>query len=354
MKHNKPSKNGKIKLLILCMLILLGLFGFYLQPSISNNDTLPNKPHSPDTVALELAVDPESHFITYEDEVLPIMEQYCYECHMDGSEEGSLDLDKYTSFASMTQDRDSWHKIKQHLELKLMPPVDEEQPEEAETAFISNWIDNTVLYADPDNPDPGKVVLRRLNRNEYKNTIRDLLGVTIDIESLLPLDDTGYGFDTIADVHTTSPAHIEKYLNAAEIALNKATHIGEMPWNTIPYSLSDLTYHPQEITEGNFYINGTATIPTTNLVTGTYLLEVSASSTPAGNEEALLQIKKNQHLVKEIEVPHDNKIAVVTVKVNIDKDSKLVIEYPNDFYDWEHPNRSKRDRNLQLLSLIHI
>jgi len=228
-RHQQSQKKGK-QIRLICLFILLGLLGWYVGGLVKN--PTPNSESEQPAKATEPAFDPETHFVTFEKDVKPIMEQYCYDCHMDGEDKGSLDLDKFTSFASMIQDRESWGKIKEHLELKLMPPVDEDQPATAETALIADWIDNTIFYTDPENPDPGKVALRRLNRNEYQNTLYDLLGVKVDVETLLPLDDTGYGFDTISDVHTVSPAHIEKYLSAAETALNQATVIGPMDGKT--------------------------------------------------------------------------------------------------------------------------
>jgi len=292
-----------------------------------------------------------AHFNTYKKQILPIMEQYCYDCHMDGSDEGSLDLDKYTSFISMTEDRESWHKIKEHLELKLMPPVDEVQPTEFETKKMVDWIDNTIFYVDPNKPDPGKVVLRRLNRNEYQNTIQDLLGVKIDVENLLPLDDTGYGFDTISDVHTISPAHVEKYLTAAETALNQATHIGIMPWETTNFRLEKLNYYPKTINDGFFFVNGTTTLPTKQLKNGIYELEVTASSDPAGDEEAILQIKLGNKVIAKQEVPHNQYRTITTVKLSLNKESPVSLSFINDLWDPEHPRRGKRDRNLKLHSV---
>ena len=75
---------------------------------------------------------------------------------------------------------------------------------------------------DPQKTEPGRVVLRRLNRVEYKNTIRDLFGVNIETGTLFPADDTGHGFDTIGEVLTVSPLLMEKYMVAADMVLEKA------------------------------------------------------------------------------------------------------------------------------------
>ncbi len=343
-RYQKSQKRGK-QLLLIALFILLGLLGWYVGglAKSTSSDT-----QTPPQEASEPAFDPESHYISYKEKVQPIMEQYCYECHMDGEDKGSLDLDKYTTFASMTQDRESWAKIKEHMELKLMPPVDETQPEAGETALISDWIDSTIFYVDPENPDPGKVVLRRLNRNEYQNTIYDLLGVKVDVESLLPLDDTGYGFDTIGDVHTVSPAHIEKYLSAAEVALDRATIIGKMPRAVKRYPIDKLRYEPSKIKSGHFFINGTAKIPTHQLTPGIYRLEFLASSTPAGDEEAKMQVRNRGEVLSEVEIPHGNVHTLTKLKVEISPDTKLTLAYTNDLYDPLSPDKSRRDRNLRL------
>lgn len=346
MRRHAQSKQKEALLLLAFILTLLGFLGYYFagilkKPPLTSSPTFP-------TVS---TFDPETHFTTYQDEVMPIMEQYCYDCHMDGSDKGSLDLDKYNTFASMTQDRESWHKIKEHLQLKLMPPVDEIQPKNAETKIITNWIDKTIFYTDPKNPDPGKVVLRRLNRNEYQNTIKELLGVTIDVDTLLPLDDTGYGFDTISDVHTVSPAHIEKYLTAAETALNKATIIGDTPWDEHHYPINKLNYTPNIIKNGHFFIRGTAAIPTHSLSEGIYQLEFTASSTPAGDEEARLEIRDHRNLLAKVDIPHTKNQTITKLNVTIKNDSSLHIEYSNDFFDPNHPDKSRRDRNIQLHEL---
>lgn len=349
-RHTQSNQKGTL-LILATLLLLLGLLGWFLGGLFiipTNSGYPPLSQISSSTVS---DLDTETHFTTYKNEVMPIMEQYCYDCHMDGSDKGSLDLDQYTTFASMTQDRESWHKIKEHLQLQLMPPVDEAQPKPAETKLITNWIDNTIFFTDPENPDPGKVVLRRLNRSEYQNTIKDLLGVTIDVETLLPLDDTGYGFDTISDVHTVSPAHIEKYLIAAETALNKATLIGDTPWAEHHYPINKLNYTPNRIENGHFFIGGIADIPTASLTEGTYQLEINASSTPAGNEEARLEIRDHHQLLAKVEIPHKNLSTITTLNVVIKKNSSLQIEYTNDFFDPTHPDKSRRDRNIQLHAL---
>ena len=83
-------------------------------------------------------------------------------------------------------------------------------------ALLADWIKRDVFGVDPHNPDPGRVTIRRLNRVEYRNTVRDLTGFDFKAEEEFPPDDTGYGFDTIGDVLSVSPLLLEKYMQAAE------------------------------------------------------------------------------------------------------------------------------------------
>ena len=96
-----------------------------------------------------------------------------------------------------------------------MPPADKPQPSDEERRLLEDWIKYGAFGIDPKDPDPGRVTVRRLNRVEYRNTIRDLIGVDYDTTSEFPPDDTGHGFDNIGDVLTLSPLLLEKYLAAA-------------------------------------------------------------------------------------------------------------------------------------------
>jgi hypothetical protein len=98
-----------------------------------------------------------------------------------------------------------------------MPPKEQPRPSEADVKRVIDWIDREILKVDCSGPrDPGRVTIRRLNRHEYNNTIRDLVGVEFKPADDFPVDDSGYGFDNIGDVLSVSPLLLEKYLNAAE------------------------------------------------------------------------------------------------------------------------------------------
>ncbi len=149
-------------------------------------------------------------------EIEPVLAQVCYDCHADGVDKGDFVLDDYEELTAHLKDITLWHKVWENLRAETMPPAEKTQPSVEERAKVLRWIEKDVFELDADNPDPGRVTLRRLNRVEYAYTVRDLLGVEFDAEESLPPDDTGYGFDTIGDVLTLSPMLMEKYVNAAQ------------------------------------------------------------------------------------------------------------------------------------------
>jgi hypothetical protein len=147
--------------------------------------------------------------------IQPILETYCFDCHADGANKGNVAFDAFKSDQAILGDRDLWQRALKMLQAGLMPPPKKPRPTSEQKQQIALWIKRDVFGLDPQNPDPGRVTLRRLNRVEYHNTIRDLLGVDFDTQTEFPPDDTGYGFDNIADVLTLPPMLLEKYIAAA-------------------------------------------------------------------------------------------------------------------------------------------
>lgn len=149
--------------------------------------------------------------VSYESDVLPLLTQYCYGCHGDGKHKGDVALDK----AALT-DQNLWDRVLQMVERHDMPPKNKPQPTPEQRALIAKWIESAVFGVDCERPNPGRVTIRRLNRAEYNNTIRDLLGVDFKPADDFPVDDSGHGFDNIGDVLSMPPLLVEKYLAAAD------------------------------------------------------------------------------------------------------------------------------------------
>ena len=138
---------------------------------------------------------------------------------------GGLTLDGYQSEAHARKDRKDWEAVQHVLAAGEMPPQEASRSRpRTRSEFVIDWIENALTKVDCDRPpkDPGRVTIRRLNRAEYNNTIRDLCGVDFKPADDFPADDVGYGFDNIGDVLSFPPLLLEKYLAAAEKILDAA------------------------------------------------------------------------------------------------------------------------------------
>ena len=156
--------------------------------------------------------------------VLPFLAENCYTCHNQKLSSGKLDLTQYKTRASIAADPDRWEMVLKRLKAGEMPPQPMPRPNEAELHAATRWIEGELDRDSLARPDPGRVTARRLNRAEYNNTVKDLLGVDFRPADDFPQDDTGYGFDTIGDVLSLSVVQMEKYLSAAESVARTAVY----------------------------------------------------------------------------------------------------------------------------------
>ena len=158
----------------------------------------------------------------FQDEIQPILIDYCYRCHADGMKKGEVAFDQGGSDEALVKRRELWWAVLKNVRAGIMPPAGKPRPTDKEIAVLADWIKHDVFGIDPKDPDPGRVTIRRLNRVEYRNTIRDLMGIDFKAEEEFPPDDTGYGFDNIGDVLSVSPLLLEKYFQAAESIVKAA------------------------------------------------------------------------------------------------------------------------------------
>ncbi len=148
-------------------------------------------------------------------EIQPLLTTYCFTCHADGVKKGNVSFDEFKTDEALLAPL-LWQKALKNLRAGVMPPAGNDRPTADEMRKIEAWIKRDVFAIDNANPDPGRVTLRRLNRTEYHNTIRDLMGYDFDVTSAFPQDDTGQGFDNIASVLNISPMLLDKYMQAAD------------------------------------------------------------------------------------------------------------------------------------------
>jgi Protein of unknown function (DUF1592)/Protein of unknown function (DUF1588)/Protein of unknown function (DUF1587)/Protein of unknown function (DUF1585)/Protein of unknown function (DUF1595) len=168
---------------------------------------------------------------TFETVVKPFLTMNCYLCHNDRLKNADVNLQAYETPASIVADPATWEKAIVKMRTGQMPPPPMSRPRDADVARITAWIEGELERADrAAPPDPGRVTARRLNRTEYDNTVRDLLGVTLRPADDFPQDDSGYGFDNVADVLSLSPVLMEKYMAAADRVARAALFgLGDLP-----------------------------------------------------------------------------------------------------------------------------
>ncbi len=171
-----------------------------------------------------MAADESTVAKNFRQNIAPLLQKYCYDCHADGINKGGVAFDEFDSDAEILRRKDLWLTALKNVRAGIMPQYEEgaPRPDRAEIDQLARWVKYEAFGLDPANPDPGRVTLRRLNRVEYRNTIRDLVGIDFNSEAEFPPDDSGGGFDNNGDVLTLSPLLLEKYLAAAETIIDRA------------------------------------------------------------------------------------------------------------------------------------
>jgi hypothetical protein len=212
--------------------------------------------------------------VSFERSVLPYFAENCYACHNAKLQSGGLNLEAYRTAASITEDREKWERIAQKIHTGEMPPGGMPRPDEAQSNAVVRWIENHFERADRlAKPDPGRVTARRLNRAEYDNTIRDLLGVDLQLANDFPQDDSGYGFDNIGDVLSLSPVLMEKYLAAAEKAARTAVFgPPELKPTLVQYRPQGRRVNPVRIPPADYDLTGLS-LPNSIHVTHRFLVD---------------------------------------------------------------------------------
>src|SRR5438094_5454592 len=160
-----------------------------------------------------------------------LVDKYCVTCHNDRAKTGGLTLQPL-ALDRVPDGAETWEKVVRKLRGGMMPPPGMPRPDQASLDALVAHLETSIDAAALANPNPGRSPLHRLNRSEYANAVRDLLGVEIDPAEFLPADDEANGFDNIADVLKVSPSLLEQYLSASrKIA---ALAVGDM--HTTPVS----------------------------------------------------------------------------------------------------------------------
>lgn len=157
---------------------------------------------------------------TYDEQIRPILLRHCVECH--GAVKPKADLRLDTLTPDFTVNREHWQNVIERVAVKEMPPQGKPRLADKEFEVFSTWINAGLKAAEARRIAEGRVVLRRLNRTEYENTLRDLLGIRFELKDTLPMDSAAAGFDNVGEALHTSSFLMERYLDVADKALNLA------------------------------------------------------------------------------------------------------------------------------------
>ncbi|MCG8584835.1 MAG: DUF1592 domain-containing protein [Pirellulales bacterium] len=290
----------------------------------------------------------------------PFLKKYCSECHFGEEPDGELRLDEARSPDELTEAREVFVRAVRMIRSGQMPPQDSPQPKPELAAKMADWLDRTVNHIDCSNAvDPGRETIRRLNRFEYSNTIRDLLGVDFDTTSMLPADDVGYGFDNIGDVLSVSPLLLEKYVAAARLVSRRAIYASPLDavattWITGVAMRTGGRDHPLPDVKGRrLYSNVDISSEYDAPADGKYEIRVKAYGEQAGKEPVRMTLRVDgKHAGKfDVKATRD-RFGWYSKSVDLTRgEHKLVTAFINDYYDRDASDPSRRDRNLIVLGI---
>ena len=223
----------------------------------------------------------------FQKNVVPFLDKYCYECHDAELEKGHLNLEAFKDDTRFFRDQRVWREVVNQVTSGEMPPAKKKtRPTPAEIEGFQTSIHKLLATAIAKaKVDPGDVTIRRLNRAEYNQTIRDLCFLDENFSADFPADDTGYGFDNIGDVLTFSPVHLERFLDVGQSIAAKAMpdKAGEMEGT----GLAMIQMEPKgkrESQQRYFDPAPTLTGPMTATRDGDYVISVSLRSTGSAGD----------------------------------------------------------------------
>jgi len=282
--------------------------------------------------------------------VVPFLKKHCLECHEGENAEGELDLSQQLDEQVARASFDDWDYLRERVLDGDMPPRSRARPGGAETESFLAWIDHAHGPIDPRfRPlDPGAPVLRRLNSTEYANSVRALTGVDFPAREFFPSDAVGYGFDHIGASLSLPDALFEKYLEAAEqIADQVILRWSESDRLDRRFGAAEL----QGRRSGGaiaLYTKGETTAQFSTRHAGEYLLGFEAFGSQAGDEACKMQVAVNGRVLQTFDVAEERgEAGEFSVRAKLQAGHQLLeIRFINDYYDPEHPQKDRRDRNL--------
>ncbi|MBL9161119.1 MAG: DUF1592 domain-containing protein [Planctomycetaceae bacterium] len=281
----------------------------------------------------------------------PFVQTYCIDCHRGDSAEAGLDFDKLLAAPSAAHRRLQWERAVQRVEAGEMPPPDASQPAVAERDAALAWLREELAAPDCTQPqNPGRPTLRRLNRTEYQNTIRDLVGVDFDAAKFFPRDELGFGFDNNGDVLSLPTLLLEKYLQAAEEIAAKAMVTPESIREPVQhFAWGEL--HGGSAARGvrGLFSDGRIWAELSLPAPGEYIVRVTAFASQMGDEPTKMRISCGDQELAVVGVTVEQRDDPQTYVARFHGDpgvAAVSVELTNDAWNPLAEDETRRDRNL--------
>ena len=289
----------------------------------------------------------------YLDKVLPVLKEACFDCHAGDGADAGFSLEGYETIDQILKARKKWKKVLNRVAAKEMPPEDAGSLSDQQHKLVMDWIDKMLNSVDCSSPNPGKITIRRLNRTEYRNTIRDLVGIDYQPAKEFPGDDVGYGFDNIADVLSLPPILMEKYLDAAEKIMEQAIIDPTKPLYQKWIGGNEFKGGSGTHVTGNiqtFSSNGTIKKKVQFPVTGEYKIEIRAYGTPADNKWPKMDVLFGKRRIgSRLVTGSESEPGKYTIETRVRAgEQQLGISFTNDLWLPE----KKEDRNMYVVSVM--
>lgn len=288
---------------------------------------------------------------TFAKTIRPLVAKYCVGCHSGASPSAGIGLDKFTTEASVQADRATWDRVVQNISSLHMPPAGAPHPSATERTSVVAWLQG-LQAADCKLSDPGRVTMRRLNRFEYDNTVRDLTGLDMHLAADFPTDDVGYGFDNVGDVLSISPLLMEKYLAAADKIARNVIPISENKPAIYEGDTLKNDHGGSPANDGEWLLSSEGTVTATHDFphTGSYRIRIKAAGQQAGSEPTKMAVHLDGVVIAKVDVTAtEAKPAEFEFPIRVESGKhKIGAEFTNDYYKAGPP---AEDRNLLIYSV---
>jgi hypothetical protein len=289
-------------------------------------------------------------------DIRPLLDAFCFTCHSGAKAKAGVDLAAIADEADALKARRTWKKVWAVMHDRAMPPPGRPAPAAGQRERLTLWLEETLGRIDgTGGRDPGRVVLRRLNRAEYRNTIRDLTGVDYAPAADFPGDEVGYGFDTTGDTLALPPLLLERYFEAAGRILDRAIVTAEQ---RAPVTRA---FGPADL-EGNgargrgdyvLFTTGEATGAARVALEADYVVRVKVGGDQAGGEPIRMTIRADGEDLAAFDVREKRANArVYEARARLRPGAHRVgAAFHNDYYNPRDPDPENRDRNLVIYSV---